>query len=133
MNTQKENKNLEEKVDEIIKKENKILSLKAKLKSIENQRKEANSEIMNNDLQRYKTIVEYFVKNKDRAENNRKYLVEVMYGLTRCISPVMYNDSKSEENDSNFILIKILSNEIKSMLNLEVKYGGTGTGVGVSI
>jgi len=63
MNTQKENKNLEEKVDDIIK----TTSLRNKLKSIENQRKEVKLEDINNILQRYNTIVDYFVENRDRV------------------------------------------------------------------
>ncbi|MBP6857168.1 hypothetical protein KBC25_01960 [Candidatus Pacearchaeota archaeon] len=130
MNTQKENKNLEEKVDDIIK----TISLRNKLKSIENQRKEVKLEDINNILQRYNTIVEYFAENRDRVESNRTYLVEVMYGLSKCIVPVVYNDSQLKEKDSNFILIKKLSNEIKDMLNIKSEYkGGTGTGVGGSI
>ena len=130
MNTQKENKNLEEKVDDIIK----TTSLRNKLKSIENQRKEVKLEDINNILQRYNTIVEYFAENRDRVESNRTYLVEVMYGLSKCIVPVVYNDSQLKEKDSNFILIKKLSNEIKDMLNIKSEYkGGTGTGVGGSI
>ncbi|HNZ51724.1 MAG TPA: hypothetical protein PLT60_00535, partial [Candidatus Pacearchaeota archaeon] len=111
MNTQKENKNLEEKVDDIIK----TTSLRNKLKSIENQRKEVKLEDINNILQRYNTIVDYFVENRDRVESNRTYLVEVMYGLSKCIVPVVYGDSQLKEKDSNFILIKKLSNEIKDM------------------
>ena len=130
MNTQKENKNLEEKVDDIIK----TTSLRNKLKSIENQRKEVKLEDINNILQRYNTIVDYFAENRDRVESNRTYLVEVMYGLSKCIVPVVYNDSQLKEKDSNFILIKKLSNEIKDMLNIKSEYkGGTGTGVGGSI
>ena len=130
MNTQKENKNLEEKVDDIIK----TISLRNKLKSIENQRKEVKLEDINNILQRYNTIVEYFAENRDRVESNRTYLVEVMYGLSKCIVPVVYNDSQLKEKDSNFILIKKLSNEIKDMLNIKSEYkGGIGTGVGGSI
>ena len=130
MNTQKENKNLEEKVDDIIK----TISLRNKLKSIENQRKEVKLEDINNILQRYNTIVDYFAENRDRVESNRTYLVEVMYGLSKCIVPVVYNDSQLKEKDSNFILIKKLSNEIKDMLNIKSEYkGGTGTGVGGSI
>ncbi|HOH03844.1 MAG: hypothetical protein BWY36_00207 [Candidatus Diapherotrites archaeon ADurb.Bin253] len=130
MNTQKENKNLEEKVDDIIK----TTSLRNKLKSIENQRKEVKLEDINNILQRYNTIVDYFVENRDRVESNRTYLVEVMYGLSKCIVPVVYGDSQLKEKDSNFILIKKLSNEIKDMLNIKSEYkSGTGTGVGGSI
>ena len=130
MNTQKENKNLEEKVDDIIK----TTSLRNKLKSIENQRKEVKLEDINNILQRYNTIVDYFVENRDRVESNRTYLVEVMYGLSKCIVPVVYHDSQLKEKDSNFILIKKLSNEIKDMLNIKSEYkSGTGTGVGGSI
>lgn len=127
MNTQKENKNLEEKVDDIIK----TTSLRNKLKSIENQRKEVKLEDINNILQRYNTIVDYFVENRDRVESNRTYLVEVMYGLSKCIVRVVYGDSQLKEKDSNFILIKKLSNEIKDMLNIKSEYkSGTGTGVG---
>jgi hypothetical protein len=84
----------------------------------------ASNKLSNNtqDLERYKTIVDYFFErdeegkyiNKDRVNQNRTYLVDVMYNLTK------YFPNLDAE---------IASKKMESLLN-ETKGSKSGTETG---
>jgi 3-methyladenine DNA glycosylase Tag len=101
--------NLENQVDKILKDSSDIISLRTKLNAIANAR--ASNKLSNNtqDLERYKTILGYFIKNKDRIEKNRTYLVDVMYNLIKYLPTqedmsldIQMKDILSEIKDYNF-------------------------------
>jgi hypothetical protein len=76
--------NLENQVDKILENSKDIISLRTKLNSIVNAI--ANNILLGNHEQkigRYKTMADYFSKNKDRIGENRTYLVDAMYNLTK--------------------------------------------------
>lgn len=86
--------NLERQVDNILENRGDIISLRGKLNAIVNARANNNLGKNTQDIERYKTIVDYFLEkdeegnyiNKDRVSQNRTYLVDAMYNLTKYIS-----------------------------------------------
>lgn len=84
----KPQKTLEQQVDDILKNKKDVLYLRAKLNVIANARANNNLNKGTEDIERYKTIADYYSKNKDRVSENKKYLVEVMYHLSKYLSNI---------------------------------------------
>lgn len=116
MENKTENNALEEKVEDVIRDKMDILLLRGKLNLIGNQRKKAKSQNNEDTLQRYKTIVDYFTKNKDRVESNREYLVDVTYSLSNCFCKLDASDKDLDEKIEYNAAVKNLCDKVSNML-----------------
>ncbi len=124
MEKDKETNNLGKLVDDILKDNGDIISLRIKLNAIAKAREGNKLDKNTGDVERYKTILNYFLEkdeegkyiNKDRVNQNRTYLVDVMYNLTK------YFPNLNAE---------MASKKMESLLNeTQGSKSGTGTGKG---
>lgn len=111
-------KNIEERVDDVLKNRN-IMNLRAKLKTIEQSQRRNYLENKKTHFERYRTIVDYFTEseNQDRVYSNKMQLNEVMHGLVNCFQDYSDNGKDWDEVDEHNALVKESSLRLNRILD----------------